>query len=84
MQKGAKINVTDNEENTIIHIATEHNHHDVVSCICALRSDIDINARNKIGQRPLHYACKNGCKRLVRLLLKYGADPEARCVKSFV
>ncbi|RDD41570.1 Transient receptor potential cation channel subfamily A member 1 [Trichoplax sp. H2] len=78
LQKGSKVTSTDNEENSAIHLATKNDHYDMVEMICNMRSEVDVNARNKVGQRPLHFASINGSKRLVKLLLKYGADPEAR------
>lgn len=38
------------------------------------KSSADINARNKVGQTPLHLAVKKGVASIVQLLLDWNAD----------
>ena len=51
---------------------------DVSAVISALIAGEDINARNKAGNTPLHYACERGHTEIVNLLLNNGADVNAR------
>ncbi|HQQ11315.1 MAG TPA: ankyrin repeat domain-containing protein, partial [Synergistales bacterium] len=43
----------------------------------------DIEAQDKEGWTPLHYACMNGRTDIARLLLDRGADIEARDMWSY-
>lgn len=48
----------------------------VQQCIA---EEVDCDARGKFGQRPLHYACRDGENpEIVALLLKHGADCERK------
>jgi hypothetical protein len=34
----------------------------------------DVNASNGHGQYPLHFACNRGCKKIVQILIRHGAN----------
>ncbi len=40
--------------------------------------DAEVNAVDKDGQTPLHYAAEGGCKEIVQLLIAKGADINAK------
>ena len=46
----------------------------VLGYILSKCNDLDINARDRNGKTPLHYACNHGSKGTVEVLLKHNAD----------
>ncbi|OUM56733.1 hypothetical protein PIROE2DRAFT_49272, partial [Piromyces sp. E2] len=45
----------------------------LVDCPCH-GADVDVNKQNLLGNTPLHHACKNNNKTIVRYLIEHGAD----------
>ena len=43
-----------------------------------LNKNANVNSVDKYGRTPLHYACINGCPKVVDLLVRSGADASAR------
>jgi len=43
----------------------------------ALRAGSDVNAVDQWGLRPVHYACQRAPINILRVLLRYNADPNA-------
>jgi ankyrin repeat protein len=63
----------DSEKDTPLHLAAYHNKIEVVKVLLAQRN-VDVNARNVVGQTPLILAAKAGHLEVVRLLLVASAD----------
>lgn len=59
----------DENENTLLFIATEKGHHELAHLL--IRKGADINAKNKYGETPLVHAAENGDIEVVRLLSTY-------------
>lgn len=53
-------------------------HGDTARVIEFLKHGADVNARDKYGSTPLHWATYYGHVEVVRLLLEWGADPTVR------
>ena len=51
---------------------------DVHSSKCCLEAGVDVNMTNEYHQTPLYLACWRGHAEIIRLLLKWGADPTIR------
>lgn len=71
------------EHLTPLHLASRARHSNIVGLLCQqLRQRYGsdgmiacLNAVDKVGRSPLHYACKSGRPETVSLLLTTGADP---------
>uniref|UniRef100_T1IYM8 Poly [ADP-ribose] polymerase n=1 Tax=Strigamia maritima TaxID=126957 RepID=T1IYM8_STRMM len=89
LSKGVRTDETDNDGNTVLHIAADtgriHNVELLLKRAKSERKAIDNNANkdfglaglnrtNKQSLTPLHVACLSGHSDVVRILLKYGAD----------
>lgn len=76
---GASVNCTmpDGSGNTPIHNAAVSAHEDLVHLLVT-RYRADVNARTVAGATPLHHAAHAGHMRICELLVKLGADVNAR------
>ena len=76
---GANINCTmpDGSGNTPIHYAAIGAHEDLVHLLVT-RYGADVNSRTVTGATPLHHAAHAGHMRMCELLVKLGADVNAR------
>ena len=78
---GAEVGLADAHENTGLHkavIVADNNTIEEISKLCAYYQSDTINRVNKEGNTPLHCALKNPDikikKKLVKILIKHGAD----------
>ena len=80
----AEINVEDDFQQTALHKALWNGHATIVELLLSKGADICEKAPKKIGiycdiYSPLGIAIKKGSLSMVRILLKYGADPNIQC-----
>ncbi|PHR91167.1 MAG: hypothetical protein COA80_15170 [Leeuwenhoekiella sp.] len=76
--------VTDNEDNTLLHfVAYRYDTGDEELIKTLVKAGVNVNATNKIGETPLHWAVKSGMDNMpsIKALLGLGALPEARTIK---
>ncbi|MCC4213683.1 ankyrin repeat domain-containing protein [Leeuwenhoekiella parthenopeia] len=84
IEAGLDPTVTDNEANSLLHfVAYRYDDGDVRLIEKLVEAGVDVNARNEIGETPLHWAAKAGMDgaESVKTLLRLGALPEARTSK---
>lgn len=67
----------DSEENTPLHLACQSNNKDVVLYL-ADEMKVDVNARNRKGEEPLHIAVQFASTHIVGILLNRGAKIECQ------
>src|SRR5262249_55236984 len=72
---GAKPDAADREGKTPLHLAAGEDHFPAVAALLAAGAAAD--RRDKLGETPLMHAA-TGSARVVQLLLKHGARPNAR------
>jgi Ankyrin repeats (3 copies)/Ankyrin repeat len=72
IQRGANINVQDDNGFTALHWATFTEKIDIVSLL--LRYNADTNVKSKKGITPLHHAVWNKLTDIINVLLDYSAD----------
>ena len=81
LDKGATINVGNNESVTPLHAACKEGHIDVVKELLKPgRGDVKLMfaARDHTGNTPIHCAVKAGVFEIVEVLLSLGADPNVK------
>ncbi|CAG5108750.1 Similar to ANK3: Ankyrin-3 (Homo sapiens) [Cotesia congregata] len=54
------------------------------SAVLLLKAGANVNAKNLKGETPLHVACELGNARNFKILLKYGADINLRCLNDML
>ena len=64
----------DNYGNTRLHKAAIENHIEVMEYLIDERKELDINAKNKMGQTPLHLVCKHGHYEFFKGLLEKASN----------
>lgn len=76
IDRRAKINSLDEDDNTPLHLAAKKGAIEVVQVL--LDHNAKINIQNDSGRTPLHYAAKKGDVYIVLLLLERDADVNAK------
>uniref|UniRef100_A0ABD2XQJ9 Uncharacterized protein n=1 Tax=Trichogramma kaykai TaxID=54128 RepID=A0ABD2XQJ9_9HYME len=82
LRNGAQLHTTDRFRHTPLHLICQKKYdYDLVKLFFKIFDEqhqlVEINARDKWGCAPLHYAVRRGCrlKRTTELLLRRGANP---------
>lgn len=75
LRSGMPVNLADHKGNSLIMLASYHNHPETVECLAYYEADVD--QRNDRGQTPLAGVAFKGHMDCARILVHYGADPEA-------
>uniref|UniRef100_A0ABD2XCX2 Uncharacterized protein n=1 Tax=Trichogramma kaykai TaxID=54128 RepID=A0ABD2XCX2_9HYME len=90
LRRGAHTNLANKEGFTPLHIiCNSHSSYnsDLLKMIFELSDakyhPVQINARDELGNTPLHLALNNGPKKVVELLLKRGANPNVANKEGF-
>ena len=76
IQHGANPLLVDPQDFSCIHSVTHSSIHWALLYILC-QPDITVDERDNMGLTPLHWAAQQGDSRLTRVLLKFGADPNA-------
>lgn len=76
LKLGANVNIKNSDGLTPLHICTKHSKSTALLDLAKnlLNTVSDVNAKDKHGNSPLHYAALKGQFKLVKLLLNFGAD----------
>ena len=85
LRAGADPNVKDRKGNTILHWAAEQGNNQVIRELLK-NKDVNINAKNKKRELPIHRAAYMGHDSTVSLLIKLGASgdiPWPKIKRSF-
>ena len=72
----ARIDITDNEETTLLHKASFNGHHQVVSEL--LKPGVPVDPTDAHGVTPLHFASERGHLRCCEAPLEWQANVSAR------
>nr|WP_217352787.1 ankyrin repeat domain-containing protein [Sphingomonas sp. ID1715] len=80
MQKGARVDLKDNDGNTPLMVAARVSNLDAARLLLA--KGAQINATNRLGETPLIIAVQKRDVAMTRLLLTEGADPAKRDLAS--
>lgn len=79
LEHGVDINVREMDDDTFrlsaLHVAAAAGHVDFVKFL--LDNGADVNIKDKFGEIPLRYAESNGNKKIAKLLIKRGAEPDS-------
>ena len=70
--KGANLNETDGDDNTVLHLFVVRDNKDAVKAL--LEAGVRVDLHDQDGCTPLHLACGAGSREIVRLLLGRDAD----------
>ncbi|KAH9121542.1 hypothetical protein AeMF1_006794 [Aphanomyces euteiches] len=76
LDKGAKVDTTDDSGQTLLHLASMYGDLDATKSL--LKKGAKVDARDHIGQSPLHLASINGHECLVKYLIDKGAATASR------
>jgi len=71
-QNSALINATDENGNTLLHIAAQNNHRRIAKLL--IRSGVELDTQNTTGNTALHYCYAYEFMQLAGVLLAKGAD----------
>ena len=82
-QENTPVDQRTSGEKTALHYAAKLKHEDGIILVDYLmKNHADINARDKHGRTPLHYAAKRAPLNVIQYLVDHGADREAADVKG--
>ncbi|AXY04669.1 ankyrin repeat protein [Fowlpox virus] len=73
LENGADVNATSDNDNAVIHLATENRRYDIIKTL--LDYGADVNMIGYRGKTPLYYATENYSYRNMKLLLDHGSNP---------
>ncbi|KAH8430054.1 uncharacterized protein LDX57_007760 [Aspergillus melleus] len=76
LEHGANPN-TLRDRNTLLHVAASNNAAPAIIWML-IKAGVPADSQNGFGMTPLQVATANSCVRAVRVLLRYGADPNFR------
>ena len=85
LKQNLNASVVDSEGNTLLHFITnQYNGGDEDLMDILFDAGVNINAKNKEGETPLHWAVKAGIKNkvLIEKLIQHGALPEAKTISN--
>lgn len=77
LANGAEVDRFDRDENSPLHLAARSGRVQCVQVICEIAPKL-INAQNKRGRTPLHFAVIGGHKDIVVYFLKLGSNLDCR------
>jgi hypothetical protein len=75
LERGANVNAVDDNGRTLLHVAVEYAHRDIVALL--IRSGANVDAVDNYGWTPLHVAVEYAHRDIVALLLRSGANVDA-------
>ncbi|WP_181885310.1 ankyrin repeat domain-containing protein [Trinickia dinghuensis] len=73
---GVAANVDDDAWSTPLHLACENGN--TAAAAELLSAGVNANMVDRAGSRPLHWAARSGDRRMIELLVRHGADVDAR------
>jgi ankyrin repeat protein len=76
LEKGAKVNLQDENKNTPLHAAAKKGCVSMIDLFNSVNANLDI--QNKSGETPLHIAVKNNRKDIASKLMELGSDINIR------
>lgn len=76
----ADINATEIRDKNSLHLAAIHNRDDIIELLLSYHANP--HCQSDGGWTPFHNACKNGCEKIVRQLVKAGSDINGRLLKG--
>lgn len=74
---GANVNVRDDENRTLLHLASDAGNVDVINYLIVDKK-LNVNENDKNGMTPLHWAARAEKVEVINALLGYGADHQAK------
>jgi ankyrin repeat protein len=78
IQRGADIEAKDSIASaTLLHTAAKYNNCGIAALLLTHQNSPDVNAADKYGRTPLHYASKHG-REIIELLIAHGAAVDSR------
>ena len=75
LRSGMPVNLSDHKGNSLIMLASYHDHPETVECLAYYQANVD--QRNDRGQTPLAGVAFKGHMDCARILVHYGANAEA-------
>ncbi|MGL5956383.1 MAG: ankyrin repeat domain-containing protein [Brevinema sp.] len=72
IKRRADVTITNKEGLSLLHLVS-----DPQLALLLIKNGADINAKNRIGSTPLHWAVSRNYEMIAKLLLEFGADPNA-------
>ena len=80
---GADVFAADHNGDTLLHTSARIGRHSIVQAIIRSREAVDVDIGNGVGRTPLHNAAECGHDDVMRTLIAYGADVNARDIAGW-